>query len=344
MKNYPTQALFISLLVLLASACQSSKKQDNEKMQTNKQEGIFEVMEAGFFDVVSKTATLDTLSDGYRWTEGPVWVPELNALLFSDVPQNTVFKWTEKDGASEYLKPSGHTGNTEGYREPGSNGLTLNSAGELVLCQHGDRRIAKMSAAVENPGAEFVTIADRFEGKRFNSPNDLCYDSKGNLYFTDPPYGLPKQVDDPEKEIPFQGVYLVRPSGEVILLVDSLTRPNGIALTPDEKQIIVANSDEEKAQWYIYDVKEDGTLENGRLYYDATSYVPDHKGLPDGLKIDRSGNVFATGPGGVWVFDSMGKALGIIKTGQATANCAFGDNESILYITAHSFLMRMQLR
>src|SRR5690606_6149467 len=145
MKNYPTKALFISLLLLLASACQSSKKQDNE-MQTNKQDGTFEVMEAGFFDVVSKTATLDTISDGYRWTEGPVWIPELNALLFSDVPQNTVFKWTEKDGASEYLKPSGHTGNTEGYREPGSNGLTLNSAGELVLCQHGDRRIAKMSA------------------------------------------------------------------------------------------------------------------------------------------------------------------------------------------------------
>jgi gluconolactonase len=201
-----------------------------------------------------------------------------------------------------------------------------------------------MNAPLSQPKAEFVTLADRWNGKRLNSPNDAVFDSKGNLYFTDPPYGLEKQTDDPAKEIPFQGVYCRRPDGTVELLLDSLSRPNGIALSPDEKTLYVANSDPAKAIWMAYEVQADGTLKNGRLFYDATSKVGEVlPGLPDGLKVNKQGILFATGPGGVWIFSPDGVLLGQILTGQATSNCAFGDDGKALYLTADNYLMRVWL-
>lgn len=342
MKN--TLSFSIIMLIGIIYGCGSSQKNSDKNLSGHDENNPFDVIDSAFFGVVSKDARLEVLGEGYVWSEGPVWVPELDALLFSDVPANTVYKWTENEGVVEYLKPSGYTGETERGGEPGSNGLVLGVDNELVLCQHGDRRMARMDAPLDAPEPRFVTLAGVYEGKRFNSPNDACYDSHGNLYFTDPPYGLVNNMEDSAKEIPFQGVYLVRNSGEVVLLVDSLTRPNGIAFTPDEKKMIVANSDPQKPHWYIFDVRDDGLIENGKIYHSAEAYKAKYKGLSDGLKIDSQGNVFATGPGGIWIFNPSGKFLGIIKTGQATANCAFGADENTLFITAHRYLMRIKLR
>ncbi|GAB4491595.1 MAG: SMP-30/gluconolactonase/LRE family protein [Saprospiraceae bacterium] len=295
-------------------------------------------------NILPKDAKIEVLAEGFDWTEGPVWIADGDFLLFTDIPPNRVMRWKEGEGVSLYLTPSGFTGETTKSKEPGANGLLLDAAGNLVLCQHGDRRVARMNAPISQPKAEFVTLADRWNGKRLNSPNDAVFDSKRNLYFTDPPYGLEKQADDPAKEIPFQGVYRRRPDGTVELLLDSLSRPNGIALSPDEKTLYVANSDPDKAIWMAYEVQADGTLKNGRLFYDVTSKVSEAlPGLPDGLKVNKQGILFATGPGGVWIFSPDGALLGQILTGQATANCAFGNDGKALYLTADNYLMRVWL-
>lgn len=338
------QSLFAVLFILILCACTTKNKTQEKAAANAKPSEVFEVVDSAFFDLVDPDASLEILAEGFVWSEGPVWVEALDALLFSDVPQNAIYKWKESEGVSQYLKPSGYTGNIERGGEPGANGLTLNVNGELILCQHGDRQIAKMNAPLNEPHPDFITLAGNYQGKRFNSPNDVCCDAQNNLYFTDPPYGLINQMQDSAKEIPFQGVYLLKNSGKVVLLTDSLTRPNGIALTPDGKRLIVANSDPKKANWYVYDVKDDGTVENGRIYYSTAAYPTEYNGSPDGLKIDSNGNVFATGPGGIWIFNPSGNFLGIIKTGHATANCAFGKDEKVLFITADNYLMRIKLR
>lgn len=289
--------------------------------------------------LLAADAKMEKLAEGFDWSEGPVWDAKAGRLLFSDVPQNVVYQWSPKGGLSEYVRPSGYTGTTPRGGEPGSNGLTLDANGTLVLCQHGDRRVAKY-----RPNAKsFATVADKYEGKRFNSPNDLCYDKAGNLFFTDPPYGLPKNVDDPTKEIAFQGVYKVSKDGKVTLLTKEMTRPNGVALSPDEKTLYVANSDPKQAIWKAFPINADGTLGEGKVLFDATSLVgKDNKGLPDGLKVDSKGNLWATGPGGVLIFSPDGTHLGTLRTGEATANVAFGDDGSTLYITADMYLVRIK--
>lgn len=208
-----------------------------------------------------------------------------------------------------YLHPSGNSaGDREG--EEGSNGLLLNAEGELILCQHGDRRIAKMTAPLDAPRAEFISLVEKFDGKRFNSPNDAVFDADGHLYFTDPPYGLPKKMEDPSKEISFQGVYRLAPDGAVFLMTDRLSRPNGIAFSPDFRKCYIANSDPNHAVWMVYDVSAEKELENGRIFFDATDRVEGRKGLPDGLKVRSDGIIFATGPGGVYIFSPAGKHLG----------------------------------
>jgi gluconolactonase len=270
-----------------------------------------------------------------------VWFAKQKMLVFSDVPRNTVYSWTEKDGPAEYLKPSGYTGATPRGGEPGSNGLTRDKDGNLVLCQHGDRRVAKL-----NKDRTFTVLAERYDGKRFNSPNDLCYDRNGNLYFTDPPYGLSKGMEDPAKELPFQGVYRIgNKDGKVTLLTREMTRPNGIALSPDEKTLYICNSDPNQAIIVAFPINSDGTLGPRRLVLDTTPLVKQGlKGLPDGLKVDTRGNLFATGPGGVLVITPQGKHLGTINTGEATANCAWGDDGSTLYITADMYLARIKTK
>jgi gluconolactonase len=287
--------------------------------------------------LVAPEARPEVLAQGYKWSEGPVWMD--GALLFSDVPNNVIWRWHERDGAREFLRPSGYTGRVPRGGEPGSNGLAVDGAGRLYLCQHGDRRIARLAA----DGKTFETIADRFNGKRFNSPNDLVVRPDG-VYFTDPIYGLEGHEKDPKREIPWSGVYRAHPGG-VVVLDKTLTFPNGLAFSPDGKTMYVSVSDPARAIWMAYDVDAGGGVANGRVFFDATSFVKaGKKGLPDGMKIDVDGNLFATGPGGVFVFSPAGKHLGTIVTGEPTANCAFGDDGHTLYMTANDKLTRIRLK
>ncbi|MEZ4825272.1 MAG: SMP-30/gluconolactonase/LRE family protein [Bacteroidia bacterium] len=334
----------ILMLTVLLSCNPAHETQPENETPTYRHTGKIERLDPGLDPLIAADAVIEILTDSFDWCEGPLWLPEQQALIFSDIPPNTIFMWKEGEGKSVFLKPAGYTGNDPRFGEKGSNGLMLDPQGRLVLCQHGDRRMAVMTAPLDDPRPEFETLADNYEGKRLNSPNDGTFHSSGALYFTDPPYGLEKNVDDPLKEIPFQGVYRRATDGTVTLLTDELSRPNGIAFSPDEKILYVANSDPARAIWMAYDVQDDGSIANGRVFFDATSMVPNAQGLPDGLKVDDSGNLFATGPGGVLVFSPDGRHLGTIMTGQATSNCAFGDDGSSLYMTADMFLMRIKLK
>lgn len=290
--------------------------------------------------LIPKDAKIEVLASGFDWSEGPAWVKNGGYLLFSDVPQNTVYKWKEKDGVSVFLKPSGYTGVGEYSKEPGSNGLIINRKGELVSCEHGDRRVSVMPL---NGGGK-RTLADNFQGKRFNSPNDVVQHSSGAYYFTDPPYGLPKYVDDPTRETPLFGVYRIGTDGKVSIVVEDLTRPNGVAFSADEKILYVAQSDPDAAYIMAYPVNTDGSLGKGKIFFDATAMVKQGLvGLPDGLRVDVKNNVFSTGPGGVLVISAQGKLLGRIETGEATANCTFGGNDgTTLLLTADMYLCRIQ--
>jgi len=289
--------------------------------------------------LIASDAKIEVLGSGMMWSEGPVWVKDGGYLLFSDIPRNSVMKWTETEGLSLFLKPSGYTGLGDYSKEPGSNALVIDSEGRLTSCEHGDRRISVLTK-----GGGKRTLVDNYQGKRLNSPNDLVFKSNGDLYFTDPPYGLPKQADDPSRELDYCGVFRVSKSGMVTLLTKEMTRPNGLAFSPDEKTLYVANSDPQRAIWMAFPVNADGTLGQGRVFADVTSMVKDHPGLPDGMKIDRAGNLFATGPGGIHVFSPDGKRMGRIDTTQRTSNCNWGGDGSTLYITADSYVCRLQTK
>lgn len=293
--------------------------------------------------LVPADASIEVIATGFDWTEGPLWLESERTLIFSDVPANTVFAWREGEEARPWLRPSGYTGERPRGGEPGANGLALDPDGRLLLCQHGDRRIARLAASLAEPEPAFETIAARYDGRRFNSPNDLVVDASGNVWFTDPPYGLEGGPDDPARELDVFGVYRVGPDGTVELVIDDLSRPNGIGFSPDEDVLYVANSDPERAIWMAYRVAADGSLSDGRVFFDATAEVDEGPGLPDGLEVDRAGNVFATGPGGVWVFSPAGEPLGRIVTGRATANLAFDADERVLYVTADDRVLRVRL-
>lgn len=303
--------------------------------------GKIERLDPALDKLIEPGAVIELLAEKkFEWSEGPIWDAPNRRVLFSDIPRNMIWEWSEAGGLKKFLQPSGYTG-TEPFtgREPGSNGLTFNKAGELVMCQHGDRRIAKLN------GGKFVTLADKYQGKRLNSPNDLVFKSNGDLYFTDPPYGLPKQVDDPGKELDFQGVYRLQSNGELTLLTRELSRPNGLAFSPDEQTLYVANSDPNKAIVMAYPVKSDGTLGAGKVFFDATQAAQAKKpGLPDGMKVSRDGTLWATGPGGIFIYSPAGKHLGTLATGVPTANLAFGDDGSTLYITADKNLVRLRTK
>jgi len=327
---------FIPLLILVFMvAC------NNVKLSQSKTIGSIERMDASLDAVINSDVSIEIIAEGHDWTEGPLWVESEKMLLYSDIPPNKIFKWTEAKGSELYLTPSGYTGTTPRGGEPGSNGLILNREGKLVLCQHGDRRMALMDADLQTPLPNFISLADNYQGKKLNSPNDAVFRSNGDLFFTDPPYGL---ANDSVKEIPFQGVYKVS-NGQVVLLTDSITRPNGIAFANGEKTLIVANSDPEKAYWYLFDIAANDSLVNGRLLHDATPLSKSgEKGLPDGLKVDKQGNVFATGPGGVYIFNAEGKQIGKIKVPEACSNVALADDDKIIFITADMYVLRVKMR
>ncbi len=288
--------------------------------------------------LIPNGAVLEPVVDGQDWTEGPVWDVSGGALLFSDVPRNAIFRWQAGTGVSEFLSHSGYTGSAPfSGREPGSNGLVFDRDGRLVLCQHGNRRIARR----ERDGA-ITVLADRYQGKRLNSPNDLVYRSAGDLYFTDPPFGLPGSFDDPAKELSFQGVYRLAADGALSAVVTDLEAPNGIGFSPDEKTIYVSNAFNQRPIWMAYAVRPDGSLGAGRQFAEASAWVKEGEGVPDGLKVDRAGNVFAAGPGGIHIFAPDGTRLGRIITGVPTGNLNWGEDGSVLYIAANHRILRLR--
>jgi gluconolactonase len=310
--------------------------------------GTIERLDPALDALVPAGARMEVIAEGFDWVEGPLWVRDGGFLLFSEIPSNQVKKWQAGKGVSTFLAQSGWLGpvprpGAAAPDEPGSNGLLLDPKGRLVLCQHGNRQVARMDAPLTAPAPKFVPIADRYLGEHFNSPNDGAYHRNGDLYFSDPPYGLPGKMEDAEKRIPFQGVYRVDQGGMVTLLTKELSRPNGVAFSPDFKTLYVANSDPGRAVWMAFPVKDDGTLGEGRVFFDATPLVGKLKGLPDGLKVDKDGNLFATGPGGLLVFNAAGKHLGTLATGEATSNCAFGEDGKTLFITADMYVLRVRL-
>ena len=297
-----------------------------------------ESFDPAFAALVAADAVVENLGSGFRWSEGPVWDPARGALLFSDVPENRVYQWKDGAGITVAVEPSGFTGTQYNGRERGSNGLTLDAAGRLVLCQHGDRRVARLAA----DGKHFETIVDKFEGKRFSSPNDLCFDRAGNLFFTDPPYGLPA---DTKQETAFNGVYRLGTDGKLTVISDKLSRPNGIALSPDEKTLYVGSTDDKEPFITAFVLNADGSVASAKTFYDSTEYTKQtgRRGGLDGLKVDAKGNVWTSGPGGILVISPEGKLLGSIVTNRPTANCAFGDaDHQTLYITSNESLLRVR--
>src|SRR5262245_31802975 len=292
-----------------------------------------------FDKLVPLKVKVERIVGGRQWVEGPVWNRKEGYLLFSDIPANSVIKWREGEGTSVFLKPSGYSGKTrfEGV-EPGSNGLAFDSDGRLVLAEHGDRRIARL----ERNGKQ-TTLVDRFEGHRINSPNDLVFKSNGDLYFTDPPFGLPKSYDDPRQALRFQGVYRLSKSGKLSLLTKDIKAPNGIAFSPDERKLYISNADPMNAVWMVYDVRADGAIENGQVLFNATAWIKSKPGVPDGMKVDHEGNIFGAGPGGIHVISPDGKHLGSIETGVPTGNLAWGENGSSLFITSNTNVFRLKL-
>jgi gluconolactonase len=292
-----------------------------------------------FDRLVPPNVVVERIVSGRQWLEGPVWNRKESYLLFSDVPDNSVIKWQHGKGTSLFLKPSGYSGKARfDGPEPGSNGLTFDDDGRLILAQHGDRRIARL----EKNGKQTILV-DRFQGKRINSPNDVVLRSNGDLYFTDPPFGLPKSFNDRRKETPFQGVYKYSKAGKLTLLTQDIKAPNGIAFSPDEKKLYISNADPQNAVWMVYDVKADGSIDNGRILFDATGWTKRKPGVPDGMKVDRAGNIFGAGPGGIHVISSEGKHLGSIETGVPTGNVAWGEDGSSLFIASHSNIFRLKL-
>ena len=292
--------------------------------------------------LVAPGARIERLAEGFVWTEGPVWVRDGRYLLFSDVPANKMYRWAPDEGVSVFLDPSGYDGpDPSAFREPGSNGLIHGPAGTILMADHGNRAVARLDLATRRK----TLLATHYQGKRFNSPNDLVRASDGSIWFTDPPYGLEGLNDSPAKEIAWNGVYRLRPDGAVELAIADMTFPNGILLSPDERTLYVANSDPDRAVVMAYDLDATGAVTGGRVLADMTALAKAGlPGLPDGMAVDRDGNLFVTGPGGVHVLSPAGERLGRIETGSAVANCAFGGDGRTLFLASHHRLARIETR
>ena len=302
--------------------------------------------------IIPSEARLEKVATGFTWTEGPVWIPS-GYLMFADIPSNSIRKWIPGAGTSIFMQPSGYQGSAPyGGPEPGSNGMTLDRAGRLTVAGHAQQNVWRLERI--DSKAPITILADSYQGKRLNSPNDLVYKSDGSLYFTDPPYGLRTQKDDdPAKQLQVNGVYRIPSAADQIpgsepsraqlqLLVKDLPRPNGIVFSPDEKYLYVNNSEPKKI-WMRYTVRADGTLTDGMLFCDATSDT--RPGAPDGMKVDQKGNLYSAGPGGVWIFSPVGKHLGTIDFPEKVANVAWGDPDyRTLYVTASSSIYRISLK
>jgi gluconolactonase len=302
-------------------------------------EPIVTRLDPRFDRLVPPGASLEKIVDDHGWAEGPVWVRDGSYLLFSDVVKNTIYRWKEGEGETVFLHPSGYTGSRPFTGpEPGSNGLALDQQGRLVFCQHGDRHIIRREA-----DGRLTVLVDRFNRQRINSPNDLVFKSNGDLYFTDPPFGLPRTFDDPAKELPFQGVYRLNHEGRLTLLTKELSAPNGIAFSPDERTLYVSNADRRRLVWMAFEVNPEGTLGPGRVLYDGTGSLAGRRGTADGMKVDAQGDIFGAGPGGVYVFAPDGTMLGWFDFGGNVGNVAWGEDGSTLFIAANAAVYRVRL-
>ena len=293
--------------------------------------------------LIAPHAKVERLGGGFKWAEGPVWIKRGGYLLFSDPPMNTIYRWSPKHGVKAFLHPSGYAGNdTAPLREAGSNGLAVDASGALIICDSGNRGLARLDLKTKRK----EIFLDLFEGKRFNSPNDLCIARSGAIYFTDPPYGLAGIENSPVKELPYSGVYRVTPDGKITLLDKSFLYPNGVALSPDETVLYVSNTDAKQPIIRAYQLGANGMPTSFSTLFDTTPLIkPGVPGMPDGMKVDASGNLFVAGPGGILVLTKEGELLGVIGAGKrATPNCAFGEDGKSLFLAATDCLARVRLR
>ena len=322
--------MVINLIILFLSFFQINQE---------KHLGSIERISSDINKLIDLDSKIEILAEGFDWSEGPVWSKKLNSILFSDVPNNVIYKWNEKEGLSIFSKSIGYSGKVPNLKKAGTNGLTIDSEGNLIICMHGDRMIAKM----ENLNTEkWSSIIRSYNNNILNSPNALVYDSYGNLFFTDPPYGLLEGDNDKLKEIPFNGVYKLSPNGDIELLIKNLTRPNGISISNDEKILYVANSDNNNPIIMKYELSING-IKNPEVFFDGKELAKNDIGLFDGLKVHPTGIVFATGPGGVLIIKENGDHIGTIRTEVRTANCAFDDKFEYLYMTSDMFLTRIKI-
>jgi gluconolactonase len=326
-----------TLCVVMGSAALGA-----ESFGSPKPIGRIERLDPALDAIVAPDAQVEKLAEGFVWAEGPAWIAAGNYLLFTDVPANILYRWSASSGLSVFLEPSGYEGPpTERLREPGANGLLVADERSVLMADSGNRAVARLALDTRRK----TMLATHFAGKRFNSPNDLARRSDGMIFFTDPPYGLAGLNASPDKEIDFNGVYRLAPEGTVALVDRSLSYPNGIVLSPDERVLYVANSDPKRPIWMAYDLNAAGEPTGQRIFADASDLLsPAAPGLPDGMVMRPDGILFATAPGGVLVFSKEGRRLGRIRTGAAVANCAFGDHGRTLYMTSDHMLARVRLR
>jgi len=331
----PGAKVFCALSVFLfLSACSGTLPPKSGQASADASVGKIVRLDPALDALVPTDAKIEKVATGFMFTEGPLWRPE-GVLWFSDIPGNLVRSLSATGEVKVLLQNAGGIASPAPGALIGPNGMIADKDGNVLLCQHGQRRIVRVGRDMA-----ITPYLEKFEGKRFNSPNDLVYRSDGALYFTDPPYGLAKQDDDPAKELSFNGVFLYS-KGKLRAIVKELSRPNGVAFSPDEKTLYVADSDEKKRSWRQYDVAADGSVSNGRVFYDLAESK--EQGIPDGIKVDSQGNVYGAGPGGIWVFSPDGRHLGTLQLSETAANCNWGDDGKTLYITASTSVYRIRL-
>jgi gluconolactonase len=336
---------FLLFYAILSCSCNSPAPEPSPIVKDSAI-GKIEIYDQRAVGLIDSTAPIEVIGRNYIWSEGPVWVESRKMLLFSDVRQNKVFQWNGKDTPVVFLTPSGYTDTAYRNGENGSNGLTLDKDGKLLLCQSGNRHVVRLNASLDSPKPAFTVLAANYKGKKFNSPNDLVADSRNNIYFTDPIYGLPQREHDPTRELNFEGVYKIGTDGKITLLIDSISRPNGIALSPDEKILYIGSTDDKLPRWFAYHLDKNGNVESGGVLLDAREMRAKAavKGGADGFRIDQHGNIFASGPDGINIISPTGKLLGLIKIyNRPVSNCAFNQAKDVLFITADDMVLRVKL-
>ncbi len=341
-------SIILCCFLLSCYSCGTKNNKDKQATATTKDSAVgkIEIYDERAATLVDSNAVIEVIGKKFTWSEGPVWIADKQMLLFSDVPENKIYQWKEEDAVKLYLTPSGYTDTALRLGENGSNGLTLDKEGRLLLCQSGNRQVVRLNTTLDAPKPDFTILAANYNGKKFNSPNDLVADSKNNIYFTDPIYGLPKHAEDPTRELSFEGVFKIGADGKITLLIDSIPNPNGIALSLDEKILYVASSNDKHPAWYAYQLDGNGNIQRGGILLDATEIKEGatvQQG-PDGFKVDKWGNIFSAGPEGINIISPEGKLLGLIRVyGRPTSNCAFNERKDVLYITADDLVLKVKL-